>query len=414
MECIICTDIKDEKEFETLPCTHKLCNFCYNELNKVSNLCPYCRRKFREIGRVTHNNELPPGMVRVSLGLYNQTHLRVTLPQITVDNVTTSFEPPDYTQRMRIFMREINTKTSAELYIEYRTNNNYTNYDKELIYKTYEDKLDEELKQQRDNLLHIEYHKCIETYGEEKGIKIYNERYSHYESEDANAFQIRSIEKLQYKRERDMDLKLWRKAMMDEVAKVEIHKENKTIKLKNIKTELLNQELEYYKVVYGDDIMFNRLYNQYINNDYNIEKQITQIKNKIKRRESHEKHNEDEERDMMSNEDKKEEKSDVIDEFILRMRELKAMRSEDEDVDKIIQINKIYDNIKENNKLASEERKEKRKHLVKKEKKTYRKKEKVEVEETVKEKYVDIKTLNKRIIKEERKSQRKRVNEPTL
>ena len=40
-ECEICMDLFPIDCFKFFPCTHKMCNFCYNNLKKYS--CPYCR-----------------------------------------------------------------------------------------------------------------------------------------------------------------------------------------------------------------------------------------------------------------------------------------------------------------------------------------------------------------------------------
>lgn len=45
-ECLICREDKDEKDKITLPCKHCLCQGCFDEWEKRSNTCPFCRSVF--------------------------------------------------------------------------------------------------------------------------------------------------------------------------------------------------------------------------------------------------------------------------------------------------------------------------------------------------------------------------------
>ena len=45
-ECDICYERRDCKDKIVLPCSHFLCKPCFEEVDKRSNTCPFCRADF--------------------------------------------------------------------------------------------------------------------------------------------------------------------------------------------------------------------------------------------------------------------------------------------------------------------------------------------------------------------------------
>lgn len=68
MNCCICLDEKDE--FIILKCSHKICDECYPELEKITNKCPYCRSLFKE--EVSSKNIYYSDENESFLGRYNR------------------------------------------------------------------------------------------------------------------------------------------------------------------------------------------------------------------------------------------------------------------------------------------------------------------------------------------------------
>lgn len=87
MECNICIEVKDGKDFTILPCKHELCNFCYDKLNKISNLCPYCRKQFRS-KKVIYN------FIRYNGEVHLRRYLDVTLPSLVSESDIDTIDNP--------------------------------------------------------------------------------------------------------------------------------------------------------------------------------------------------------------------------------------------------------------------------------------------------------------------------------
>ncbi len=381
MHCCVCLDEKDE--FVTLRCSHKICDECFPELEKVTNKCPYCRCLFEEENHV----EIEGGTVSqrntyfIDPLLYNQTIRNQEMSEeINTQRV-------DLQRMQEYFYLSVSQSRQEEFYTSGRN--------EQVISRFFRDPREHVELNQRNDVYTIERElKRKELYRLQRQKEIYKDEQRREEL--YNAQRERHLKRNEFYR----------------IQKERELKERETQKLtlfEFLKSKNLIFENAIYELFDDDYIM--KIYEEYIEECSKIKtEKCKNISKDVRRNRKilrQERYNETIEREQMFLEDNLSEKDNFkeIEEKIRTIRENKLMIENDLDVTKLL----IEKEISKLNKKAKEDKVKVAKvvKVIKEEKpKKGKKKQFFEEYEEKKETRVDKLKLQKEELKLSRKQER--------
>lgn len=341
-ECCICFEVK---QMRTLSCKHTLCNDCFIQLSRVSSKCHLCRRDFTSKIYIIYRN--------------------------AIWNSALSLLHPDE----RLILNKENISFNEPGYFEIRHD-------------------DIEIEHVKNNLIQEKVMKIREIMNALHIInsKIFDVKHSN-ERDDVHHIIMEYYELLSY------DLIIRKRKMLfdrcDMLYQVECNRE-----YEEKQKRIVEERLELIKHVQAIE--------EY---DRTLKSRIMKIQSEFKRKKRETRNAkyysimENEERQLMSAEDKETEEDKMVRELVARIRESKLMSKEDIDITPyIIEIEKRNE-IKRLNAEAAERKKSIVR--VQKKDKIYQKKIHISVDDEVVEKKVNTKQLQKEALLLERKKERK-------